>query len=175
MRPVVALVVLIAAPVLAAPAGPHLKAGLWEQTQTVSGMPTNVPPMTSRFCTDDAVQARMSMLAANSGPGNECPPPRIAPQGDGFVVDVECRRAGGVVTKLHAFSHGDFAANYTTDATMTLSGLPAGMPAGAMPSKMVMHTAARYAGACPTGMRPGDVNMNGRTVNVLDNLTKPHP
>lgn len=174
-----ALALLASAPFFGATAGaaptpPHLKAGLWEQTQTMSGMPVNVPPMNTRFCTDAAVQARVNMFATGSTAGRECSAPRITPQGDGFTVDVACQGGHGMSSTMHAVVHGDFSSNFTSDTTMSFSGMPAGAPAG-MPPTMVAHSTARYAGACPTGMRPGDFVVNGRTFNVLDSMAKSHP
>lgn len=178
MRAALFLVVL-AVPVLAAPTAPRLKAGLWEQVQTMSGIP-GMPaeaskPMTSRFCTDDATQAKMNMLAAAPRNGGQCATPRISSQGDATVMDVDCTAPGGGTSQMHVVARGDFNSRYISDMTMKIGGHPAGMPPGMALPTIASHSTTTYAGACPTGMRPGDVNYAGRTMNVLDGMAKSRP
>jgi hypothetical protein len=151
---VLLLVLMCAAPALAASDFPARKAGLWQIT-------TNTPTgqaITMKQCvdaqTDQAMQARFG-----SAPQRSCSKRDVQKSGDTTTVDSVCTIAGKTMTN-HMVITGSFDSGYTMTMTMQTQGLPA-------PRTMTMT--AKWLGPCAAGQRPGDMIMpNGRTMNILD-------
>ena len=71
---------------------------------------------------------------------------------------------GGTIT-TDGEAKGDFGSHYTVTMTSTTTGAQAPQANGT--HQMTMEGA--WKGACPAGMRPGDMKMpGGMTINVLD-------
>ena len=80
-----------------------------------------------------------------------------------MVFDATCD-IGGRKTKTHGVISGDFQSHYTLDIVTDSEG---GNPA--LPKHSEMTQEATWIGACPAGMKPGDMVMpGGRTINLLE-------
>ncbi len=155
MRLVVVAVTLasLAIPASAQIAAPKRKAGYWEQTMTMQS--PRAMTMTSQFCTDPSVEAKVSALG-QAGPGQDCDAPKIARSAGGFTFESTCRIAGRT-THTKGVATGDFNSNYKLDMTSD---------AGGAPSRM--QIASKWVGPCPAGKKPGDMVMpGGITVNIV--------
>lgn len=160
--PLIALAVAAAAP---AAKPPLRKAGLWEQTQTMTGIP-NLPPQAARIvstvCTNPAVEARMG---AFSGGQTDCSQTAVTPRPGGYAFNTVCGK-GAQQTRISGVASGDFNKGYNMDVSVSSGGRPA----------LKMKATARYLGPCKPGQRPGDMTMaNGIKVNLMDMAATPPP
>ena len=162
---------VVAVPVLAQAVGlPQLRAGYWEQTQTLADLPADAPqearaPRPSRFCIDDSVQARINaMMSQQSRAG--CGQPRVSRAGNATVLEVTCQlpNNNGTVTNRTTYS-GDYRSSFSTETTTTLTGRAAA--GGQRPPRLLVS--GHYLGACPADLRPGDITSPDLPkANMLD-------
>ena len=143
-----------ASPALAQSAPPKLKAGLWEQTTVVPGLPAPYNQTRSTFCVNDAVQQRWSALGQSGAAAAGCSPSQVRPIAGGWSFSQTCTPQGRrVVTSGTA--RGDFNIAYTVEAKSTgVAGAPAGFTAR-----------NRYLGACGA-LKPGQMSVMGMTVDM---------
>ena len=134
---------------------PARRPGLWQTTNTVEGKTEEA----SRFCTDTATDAEMAKVKAQLPEGGPCSESNRRRDGDLITYDTSCTIAGeqttshvvvtlsgGVVERMETASHFTVAIAGMTDGTTTMA----------------------WLGACPAGMRPGDVVFpNGLKMNVV--------
>lgn len=144
-----------AAGAAAAPIGtPRLKAGLWRVT-----MGGEAPAGESRMCLDEALQARMSVIGAQSSAG-ACQQSVVTPRiGGGYSFRTVCDATamGGGRTISEGEITGDLTTTYASRSTVTTEGAPA-----AQMNRAVTVTAqGSYVGPCPADMKPGDLEMDG--------------
>ena len=143
----------LALPASAQMAAPKRKAGYWEQTITMQS--PRAMTMKSQFCTDPAVEAKVSALG-QAGPGQDCDAPKFVRSASGFTFESTCRIAGRT-THTKGVGTGDFNSNYRLDMTSD---------AGGAPSRMQIDS--KWTGPCPAGKKPGDMTMpGGMTVNIV--------
>lgn len=133
-------------------AAPHLKAGLWEMT--VEGA-----PMTATSCIDDATQSDTAALGQGLDRRN-CAKSKWSRIPGGLAFEFDCTTEGRHLTSKGTVT-GDFNSAYRMEADVTGSA-----DGQTIARKQVIS--ARYMGACPSGMNPGDkqVTMNGRTMTI---------
>ena len=150
VRPVVLAAALAAAPaVVAAQDLPSRKPGLWEVTMQV----TNAPSQTVRQCIDEKTDAQMQRMAQGMGQ-QQCSKNTLTRDGDRWVGESECRFGGSTATSRSVFA-GDFDKAYKGEVDTKYSP-PMG---GVSQSKVTMQ--AKWAGPCPSGWKPGDMEMPG--------------
>ena len=139
---------------------PTRRAGLWVQTMTRDGKPGRMGAM--RVCLDAATDARMALIGRVAGKG-ACAP-TVSRLGDGAYGFVStCRMGGAGVITARGTASGDFASTYALHAESDVAG--AVFPP--MNGHHVTDVTARYAGACPAGMAPGDMTLGpGIKVNI---------
>jgi hypothetical protein len=147
-----------AAPAAAvAPAPPPMrKAGLWTQTVTSEGR-----SQTMKLCLDEATADKMAI--SNQAPDQSaCARQTVTLISGGFHFESECDTGAGGKTSTTGDATGDFGANYTVKVSSVTTGAQA-------PSANGRHDAAitaKWEGACPAGMHPGDMQLpNGMTIN----------
>ena len=133
-------------------AAPHLKAGLWEIT--VDGA-----PMTATSCIDDASQNDTAALGQSLDRRN-CTKSTWSRISDGVAFEFDCTTEGRHFTSKGTVT-GDFNSAYRMEADVTGS-------ADGQTMATRQAISAKYLGACPSGMKPGDkqVTMNGRTMMI---------
>jgi len=146
-----------------APAGPMTppkrKAGLWAQTMVAQGM-----TQTTKFCTDAAVEAKMSVWGQQMGQ-DMCAKNLITPAAGGWSFESECDMGQGGKVATKGSATGDFNSRYVIKATSVTTG--SAMPQANGTHEMQMTAA--WEGPCPAGMKPGDMQLpGGMTVNIAN-------
>lgn len=154
----VALAALLGAAVAHADDGmPKRKPGLWDlsmQMDTMGGQ-----PMKSQQCIDEKTDEAMQRRGMSGREDKaECRQTSLKKVSGGVEYEAECKGAEGI-TRIQARMTGDTNSSYTVDNTMTFTPPRHGM------SQMHMVVKANYGGACPAGMKPGDIRMAGMTIN----------
>lgn len=149
----IAVVALVAtgADTAAAQNLPARKGGLWEMRMEMQGMPGG---MGSQHCVDPKNDADMQRRAMQGDPDQRCTQKSMKTIAGGFEVEMECNSAEG---KAHMTSRatGDFNSAYIIDSKVRFEPPRHGM------REATMKVQARHAGACPAGLAPGQVRMQG--------------
>src|SRR5580692_10692739 len=99
-------------PFFGAPASPHRKPGLWEQTVQSDQSAT---PMVSKACFDEASDQRSPVLPHAPRRVGACQKFNVSKDGDSYVIDSDCSfgGAGGPRVTSHAVISGDYSVRYT--------------------------------------------------------------
>jgi hypothetical protein len=147
---------------MASAAMPHRKPGLWSQTMATRGM-----TQTSKICIGADTDTKMSAWGQAMGK-SACSKNDFHPTATGWAFTSECDmgEAGHISSKGEAT--GDFNGGYTMKVTSVTTG--SSMPQANGSHDMTLQ--AKYEGACPADMRPGDITMNmpgmkgGMKINV---------
>ena len=138
---------------------PLRKAGLWDIKLDHEG--GRMPAVVVQQCTSEAVDREFMSDFAPSAKQN-CSKADIQKAATGYVMDSVCTMAGTTVTS-HAETSGDFNSAYTVNVTSHSQG----GKLGSQDSKVTI--AAKWAGPCKEGQKPGDVVMpGGFKMNVRD-------
>lgn len=138
-------------------ATPKRKPGLWVQTISTAGMNQE-----TKLCLDEATEARMTLWGQAMGE-NTCAKNQITPAAGGWRIESECDfgDAGKHVTT--GTITGDFNSRYVMKMTTTTTG--ARMAQANTTQEMEMT--GTWQGACPAGMKPGDMTLpGGMTMNI---------
>lgn len=134
---------------------PQRKPGLWEMTMTLKGQPGAMPG--SQQCVDARTDADLQRKGM-SGDGRErCTMKTMKRTADGFEMHSECTGPEGRSTVV-ARGSGDFQTRYQVATQVVFDPPRHGM------KQAEMNIAARHAGACPAGMKPGDVRVAGMSM-----------
>ena len=130
----------------AAAAATMPKAGLWEMAVSAPGMPK---PVATKVCLGEPAPGS-NPFAPPPQAGQTCAKNTHAKTASGYTFDMECTM-GGMTFASHGEVTGDFSSSYKTDMTTKMSG--ANIP----PAMKETHTTvdAKYLGACPSDMKPG--------------------
>jgi hypothetical protein len=135
---------------------PHHKPGLWELTTQAGSMPH---AMQSKLCLDAASEAAFNRYNEGS---MTCSKHDITQNGNQTLIDSVCTIAGSTVT-----SHG--VLTWTGDTAYHMDSQSHWVPPlmGGSPDKHSTQD-AKWIGACPAGVSPGDMLMgNGMKINIL--------
>ncbi len=149
--PFLPLLFFSAAPAWAEVQLPLRKAGLWDIK--VDHGNAKMPGVTVQQCTSAAVDREFTSEFAPSAK-QDCSQSNIQKTATGYVMDSVCTLAGATVTS-HAETTGDFNSAYT----VTVTSRSEGGKLGTRDSKITI--AAKWAGDCKEGQKPGDVVMPG--------------
>jgi hypothetical protein len=136
----------------------HRKAGLWTVTTAMEGAPVKLGPM--KMCLDANTDARL-MQQSMQWKQDACSPPVIAGSGLSRTVDVVCH-LDGATQKSH------IAMNFAGDASYHMDMTSQSTPARFGRGSVHMTQDAKWSGACPKNMKPGDMIIGSMTINVLD-------
>jgi len=140
---------------------PKRKPGLWEQSVNGSdGSAVNI-----RVCLDEATDAKMSALGQQNSDGM-CSENTMKRQMDGSYTFASTCATGTGTAKATGTARGDFNSSYTVDSTMTTA------VAGGAETTATVKMTAKWAGPCPEGWAPGDIEMPG---GVRVNMSQMNP
>ncbi|MEQ1774342.1 MAG: DUF3617 family protein [Burkholderiales bacterium] len=139
---------------------PKMKPGLWETTTATAGQ-KGAKGQTSKttMCINEAVQKEMMTFSQSMGA--QCSKNSTRRDGNKYIGEAECT-FGGSTMKSQSVATFTSDTAYRVESRATFS-----PPMGGM-SESSTTQEAKYAGACPAGMKPGDMNMGGRTMNISD-------
>jgi hypothetical protein len=154
------LTCLLSSPVvLADDSLPHRKPGLWEVTMQLPDMPGG-GALKSSECIDEKTDEAMQKKAMSGGErgGETCRQTGLKRSGNTVDIAADCTSAEG---KSHVVSHytGDMQGSYAGESVVTFD------PPRHGRKEMRMGMQAKYAGACPANMKPGDIRTGGMTMN----------
>ena len=142
---------------------PKMKPGLWEtSTATAAGKGAQGHTAKTTLCINEAVQKEM--MAFSQHAGAQCSKNTTRRDGNKFIGEAECK-LGTSVMKSQSVATFINDTSYRVESRTTFS-----PPMGGM-SESSATQEAKYAGPCPAGMQPGDMNVGGRTMNISD-ITK---
>lgn len=148
----------LALPAAAQLATPQRKAGNWQMTMTMQGMPK---PMVSQFCTDPTVEKKVSALG-QAAPGQSCSDTKVSRSPGGFAFESTCAM-GGRTTHTKGTATGDFNSAYKLVMVSEMSPPIAGR------AQSTVTIDNKWLGPCPAGKTPGDMTMpGGMTVNIAN-------
>lgn len=132
----------------AAKAGVVRKAGLWEQTTNAEGMGS----ATVNIC-----------LGADPAP---CPGATLEKTADGYSVSATCKTPQAGTVAIEGVAKGDLSSAYTLTTKTTISGAPDARLNGARNATVNL----RYLGACPDGMKVGELQSAEGAVIDMSNF-----
>lgn len=130
---------------------PKRRPGLWSHTVSSAGS-----TQTMQVCIDPDTDAKMSVWG-QAVSKDRCSKNAFAATANGYAFESECDlgNMGHVVSKGSVT--GDFGSAYTVKTTSTTTG--SSMPQANTTSEMTLT--AKWQGACPAGMKGGDVTLPG--------------
>jgi hypothetical protein len=137
---------------------PALRAGLWQVTTTRTparqgGRGARGP---TELCTDGTTPARVGGMRR----GGECAP-NVTRNADGSMAFTsDCDTPFGA----HITTRGTFTGDGQTSYRVHLETLMSGASREEMNGARTTDITGRYMGACPAGMNPGDMRINGQVV-----------
>ncbi len=136
---------------------PAMKSGLWESSVTREGAPQKAGA--TKMCMDPAVQKEMIEMGTGTMK-SMCSKNDIRREGNRVYGTAECKFGESTMksSSVTTFT-GDTA--YHSEIKSSYDPPMQGMPSG----NTVIN--AKWTGACPAGMQPGDVMLpDGRKVNM---------
>ncbi len=138
---------------------PHLKAGMWESTAHVAQMPAGI---TTKMCMDDELGKKFQTMGAHSAGSTDCTTASTTHTGNTVDVAMVCNVHGETVnSQIHMEYNDD---SYTQTMSQTYS-------SGKAPTQTSVQ--GKYLGACPEGMKAGDMEMpGGMKINMVDAMAK---
>jgi hypothetical protein len=138
---------------------PRRKPGLWEMTMQMPGMPGG-GGLTSSHCIDEKTDEAMQKKAMSGGERGDqnCKQTSLKRSGNSVEMVADCSSAEGKSHLVSRYS-GDMQNSFSGDTLITFD------PPRHGRSEVRMGMQAKYAGACPADMKPGDVRTAGMTVN----------
>lgn len=160
IRSIMTIAAVLGASVTAAQDLPRLKPGLWESTTTSSG-PKGAPPQVTKssICMNDAVQK--DVMAFSQNMGASCKKNTLRRDGNRVLGEAECSMAN-ITVKSQSVTTFSGDTSYRTENRATFTPAMAGM------SESSTVQESKFAGPCPANMKPGDMNMGGRMMNIGD-------
>lgn len=138
---------------------PKRKAGLWEISMNMAGMPAGNQ---SKQCIDDKTDQELlkSSVTTASKFGAQCSEPKVAGKGDSYTIDTECMFNGSKMTST-TLMKGDFNSSYNVVTNVEYNPPYMGM------AKSEMKFDAKWLGECAPDQQPGDIIMaNGMKMNM---------
>ena len=138
---------------------PTMKPGLWETQVAREGTPTKAPPPSTRMCIDSATQKEMMEMGMGAAK-SMCTKNDIRRDGMKVFGNSECKIGDSTMKSQSVTTFtGDTAYKIDVDATYD----PPFM--GRATTKT--HIEAKWTGACPPDMQPGDVMLpGGQKINM---------
>ena len=161
--PALSLALVAAAPASAGPTFPERKAGLWEMRSTPkSGTRDSI---VIQQCADAATDKALQEYGLSQPKMNRkfCKEEMRNEAGKMLVHTEVCRQSETTMTRRIVMS-GDFNAAYRVESHTAYA-----PPPKVMPRDDDMVAEMRWLGACPAGMKAGDMTMpGGMKMNIAD-------
>jgi hypothetical protein len=150
------LVAVLLGPSMASAADtPKRKSGLWEVRMSAQGMPAGMGPM--QTCVDEKSDDLMQQQARAES-GKSCSQNEVKHDGDRVLVHSVCQFGKTTATTDAVFT-GHFDSGYRGDIKTTYNPPLAGR------KDAQMTVEAKWLGPCKPGQKPGDMVVNGMTIN----------
>jgi hypothetical protein len=134
--------------------GRGLTPGLWTTTMKTSMGPS----MDMKMCVDEAMSTQYQNFGPAKANTKDCTQQSLVRTGDDLDMTMVCKTKGQTVNMKVHMTIG--ATSYHQDIDQTFEPAMAGM------NGMHMSVDGTYGGACPAGMKGGDVTVAGMTTNV---------
>jgi hypothetical protein len=133
---------------------PAMRDGFWETHTTQTQEGKTISNSSVQMCQSKALTESMQSTAEELRKKNVCTSSVTRPSNNTYVEESRCAKGpnAGSVTRVVYTYQGD-----TTSHTE--------MHLNVGKSETVMIMDARYLGSCPTGMKPGDLMMNGKIIS----------
>jgi hypothetical protein len=133
---------------------PPMRDGLWETHSTQTQQGKTVSDSSVKMCQSKELTESMQSSGAELRKNNECTSSVTQPSTNTYVEESRCAKGpnAGSVTKVVYTHQGDTASH--TEMHMNVG-----------KSETVMIMDAKYLGSCPTGMKPGDLIMDGKIIS----------
>ena len=136
---------------------PKRKPGLWTQTVTSQGS-----TQTMKLCLDEATEAKLTVWGGQAT-AEMCPKNNFTRTPTGYAFDSECNMGGAAKIVTKGVATGDFNSKYVIKATSVTTGSPMQQANGTADMEMT----GTWDGACPAGMKAGDMTLpGGVTMNI---------
>ena len=142
-------VLLGGAGVVSAQEMPSRKPGLWEITMQI----TNAPSQNVKHCIDPKTDRQMQSIG-QSLDKDACTKNTWRREGNRYLGESECKIGASVATTRSVFA-GDFDKAYRGEVDSRFEPPMAGV------AQHKVTVTARWAGACPPGWKPGDMQTPG--------------
>lgn len=128
------------------------KPGLWEMT--IDTGDARMKSMKNSVCVDDTIADRWMKAAGQMGAKDvKCSKHDVTPTADGAVIDQVCETGGRTVTShIEVTTISDTSFKQSMKSTMS--------PPVMGKSESDVEMTANWMGACPSGMAPGDMQMD---------------
>jgi hypothetical protein len=132
---------------------PPTKEGLWETHSKQVSQDKSVSDTVVKMCQSKVTTESMQADAEKLRKENQCVSQVAQPTSNSYVEETRCAKGPdpGSVTRVVYTYQGDTASH--TEVHLNV---------GKAETVMIMD--AKYVGSCPTGMKPGDVMMNGKVI-----------
>lgn len=140
-------------------AAPKRKPGLWLQT-----ISSTAGSQETKLCLDETTEAKMTVWGQAAGK-DICAKNTITPMAGGWRIESECDfgEAGKNV------STGTITGDFNTKYVLKMSTTTTGAKMLQMNGTQEMEMTGVWQGACPAGMKPGDMTLpGGATININD-------
>ncbi|HEY3809089.1 MAG TPA: DUF3617 family protein [Steroidobacteraceae bacterium] len=133
---------------------PPTKEGLWETHSQQIEQGKTVSDRSVKMCQSKKITDSMQSDAEELKKQNQCTSNVAQPTANSYIEETRCAKGpnAGSVTRIIYTYQGDTASH-------TEMHLVAGK------SETVMILDAKYVGSCPTGMKPGDLEVDGKVVH----------
>ena len=140
-------------------AAPRRKPGLWQMSMSSEGV-----RQASAICVDADTDAKLGLAGQKPG-ANPCRENRITPRpGGGYDMESVCDLGEAGKMTAHGTLTGDLNAGYKVEMQSTTTGAAAPQMNGVRRIEMD----AVWKGPCPAGVKPGDMQVAGMKMNLLD-------
>jgi hypothetical protein len=133
---------------------PPTKEGLWETHSTQTKQGKTVSDSTVKMCQSKELTESMQSGGEELRKKNECTSSVTRPSSNTYVEESRCAKGPnpGSVTKV-IYTHQGDTSSHTE------------MHINSGSSETLMIIDAKYVGSCPTGMKPGDLIIDGKIVS----------
>lgn len=139
---------------------PKLKSGLWESTTTTNAAKGAAAQANKHtMCVDEKFNKDMMSFSQNMGA--QCSKHTMRRDGNRVLGEAECTM-GKTVVKSQSVT------TFTSDTAFRAENRATFTPPMAGMNESLTTQEGRYVGACPADMKPGDIKVHGRIMNIND-------